>query len=244
MRTLTAGLVALGMLSGAVPAAAQSERPIRTWTQEMTDKAEFSLNERRDCRSALTQANAAYDRARRSRQAMDPRIPLVKARAHDCLGQIPPAIAARRLYDQLTGLNPADDESLGRSCQALAATSPLPADSADREATRRNLLAEERATQGVLQRAAVEAGRSDFDDEFDQQVRYARMAGGPDGTLLSKVRYQALWPSYVQSWAELPSQNRYGYRTNNNQRYYRASTEFGARLASIQAKLICLDLAR
>lgn len=245
MRAILMGMAAASLMLGGRSVAAQSvipaERPIRSWTQEMLDKAKYSLYEKVDCRTALTQINASYDRAARSRKPMDPEIALVKARAHDCLAQVPAAIAAYALYDQLTGADPMNDDALASSCSELAPAANLPADSTGRALLRQNLVAEEAGLRRVLRRADLESVRSDFNDQFDAQRRTQAMGAGPDGTKLTQMQYQALWPSYVQSWANLPSQTSNGFRTNNRQRYLAASSQFSAHLAEIEAKLICLD---
>lgn len=110
MRYAFAGLALLSVALGATALAAQGpsrdERPIRSWSEEQRDEAEHALSQDHDCRAALRQVNAAYDRGTRSRAPMDPRIALVKARAHDCLGQLPAAVAAYGLHDALTGRPP------------------------------------------------------------------------------------------------------------------------------------------
>ncbi len=131
-------LLFLLLLSSSVTTTAAAQRgpapartTPRTWSQEMRDKAEGSLYQHHDCHAALLQANAAFEREMRHPERMDPRIPLVKARAHACRGELPQAILAYEMHDRLAAIAPADDMELTGACLALLPDGP-PLDSAHR----------------------------------------------------------------------------------------------------------------
>lgn len=248
MRNVSVGLAALALaVVGTQPLAAQGptrdERPIRPWAVEMRDKAEHSLYQKRDCRQALQQANAAYYHTVRDPRQMDPRIVLVKARAHDCLGQLPAAIASYGLHDELTGVDPRQDLAIGGACQALSAPMILPPDSAERADLRDSLAATAHAARQVLLRAERERGRSDFGDQYYSVSHRTNGMEAPDGTIHTEGQIAGLWPRYVQSWSSVRAYNAQGFRTTNATRYAHASGEVVAYLADAEARLICLELA-
>ncbi len=240
------GLLTLTVATGALAAQGPSrdERPIRSWSEEMRDKAEHSLYAEGDCRDALRQANAAYDRAGRHPESMDPRIALVKARAHDCLAQLPAAVAAYRLYDTLSGTAADDDPGLGGACRALTAPEGLPADPAARAALRARLEEESEATRLVLRRGAQESGRAAGAPIGSAGQARSIAEAAPDGTQLSRNQVAALWPRYISTWRAAPGYDARGYRTNESSRYAAADEGMQRHLAAVDAMLICLEVTR
>ncbi|HMV32984.1 MAG TPA: hypothetical protein PKA50_12755 [Gemmatimonadales bacterium] len=246
MRRPFAGLGLLALMAATGTLAAQGpsrdERPIRSWSEEMRDKAEHSLYADGDCRGALRQANAAYDRASRHPTSMDPRIALVKARAHDCLAQFPAAVAAYQLYDALSGTPASDDPALGGACRSLTAPEGLPADPAARAALRVRLEEESEALERVLRRAAQQAGRA-VGEPIGSPGRWRILAGAaPDGTQLSRNQVAALWPRYLATWRAAPGYDSRGYRTNEESRYTAADASMERELATVDAMLVCLEV--
>lgn len=240
---LLALAVAAGPLASQGPA--RDEQPIRSWSEEHRDRAERALYEEGDCRGALRHADAAYDRATRGHTPMDPRIALVKARAHDCLGQLPAAITAYRLHDTLRDIPAAEDAALAGACRELTAPEGLPADPAAREALQARLIAEADEARQVLRRADRDAGHT----ITDAPTAYASgqrvlASGGPDGTTMSRSQAAALWPRYVSTWQSLPARDTRGYPVNNATRYRAASTDMARHLTEVDAALICLEVAR
>ncbi len=221
---------------------ARDELPIRSWSVEMRDKAETSLYERRDCASALLQANAAYDRAKRHPERMDPRIPLVKARAHDCLGQLPAAIAAYGLHDQLAGLDVATDPGFQGACRQLSENEAQPADSAARVARQQELIAHARALQATMDVAVQQAGNVALTERRDRDRELAeRQLWTPgDGVSSTASQQSAMYPRYQAAWTKLPPRNRYGYPTSEGARTRHAVEQFEVELADTQARLLCL----
>ena len=249
MRYAFAGLALLSVALGATALAAQGpsrdERPIRSWSEEQRDKAEHALYQDHDCRAALRQVNAAYDRGTRSRAPMDPRIALVKARAHDCLGQLPAAVAAYGLHDALSGTPTEEDAGLAGACRALTGPEGLPADPAAREALRVRLGEEATGVRRVLRRAAWEAGTSPTGESLAYSSQQRLMSGGgPDGTTMSRNQIAALWPRYISAWQNVPAHTAQGYRTSNRTRYLAASDDMERHLAELDATLICLEVVR
>lgn len=238
--------VTLLLAMAAAPLAAQGvardELPIRTWNQEMRDKAETSLYEKHDCKDALLQANAAYDRAMRHPARMDPRIPLVKARAHDCLGQLPAAIAAYGLHDQLAGLNVATDPGFIGACQQLNNHEPPPADSAALVARQQELIAHAHAIRATIDRGAAQAGRSPgHENLLYSPEAYRAMWDQFDGTRMTETQLSAMWPRFVAAWSDMPPRNAQGYITSETARTQYAIGMFEVELAETQARLLCLQ---
>lgn len=216
----------------------------RTWSQEMRDKAEVSLYQHHDCHAALLQANAAFDREMRHPERMDPRIPLVKARAHECRGELPQAILAYGMHDGLAAINPEGDAELAGACRAFLPDGP-PLDSASRTRLIDSL---------TLVRSQIEHARSRNSTEL-----FVRSGSGisvpPPRPLPLQIdmdqgkitrnmsnEYIRVMRAY---WDDPPHQMPGSlYERNARERASEAESRLAGALADVEARLLCLDPTR
>jgi hypothetical protein len=244
-------LLFLLLLSSNVTAAAPAQQAParvrtapRTWSQEMRDKAEASLYQRHDCRTALLQANAAFDRDMRHPDRMDPRIPLVKARAHECLGELPPAVLGYAMHDRLAAVAPGEDVELAGACSALLPAG-VPTDSSARARLTDSLtvirgqIAEARSRSSAEMTLRTGSGVSvppsrpiQVPVEMDQGL-ITRDMGNEYIRVMRSAWYDA---PYVSPGS--------GYERNARVRAGDAESRLSGALADVEARLLCLDPTR
>lgn len=227
--------------------AAGNPRPLpRSWSEEMRDKAEVSFYQRHDCHAALLQANAAFDREMRHPERMDPRIPLVKARAHACRGELPQAILAYAMHDRLAVVAAGDDPELFGACLALL-PDRQPVDSLERARLLDSL---------TLVRGQIEHARSRNSTEL-----FLRTGSGidvpPPRPLPAQVRVDMDQGRLTRNMSNEYIRVMRGYwdappyispvtsfnRTFSERAGAAESTLAGA-LADVEARLLCLDPSR
>ncbi len=155
--TVAAGLALVSLLPTALGAQWNApERPIRSWAIEMRDKAERSLYVKHDCRAALAQAKAGYNRLA---DRHDPRLVLAKARAHQCVGEMAEAVLAyseyQALSDQERGI---PDQEFEGACSALLPATWLGADSVTTAARVDSLVAAHRRQTRLLAQEQAPSG--------------------------------------------------------------------------------------
>ncbi len=244
-------LLFLLLFSSSVMATASAQRgpapartTPRTWSQEMRDKAEVSLYQHHDCHAALLQANAAFDREMRHPERMDPRIPLVKARAHECRGELPQAILAYGMHDGLAAIRPEDDPELAGACRAFLPDGP-PLDSASRARLIDSL---------TLVRGQIEHARSRNSAEL-----FIRSGSGisvppprpiplqvdmDQGKITRNMSNEYI--RVMRGYWDNPPQRSPGtlYEVNASARAGSAEERLAGALADVEARLLCLDPTR
>lgn len=243
--------LAVGAAVGSHPLATQArsrdELPIRSWAQEMREKAEASLYRRRDCRAALQQADAAYRRELRHPERMQPRTALVKARAHDCLEQLPQAVLAFALYGELSNIAPADNLELAGACGGLFAPERAPASDAERRMLLQRLASRREAIREVVARAHVHSGGGVPGWAEPEPRRGAGASGAtgmesPADRLRSEGERAALWVRYWNAYRAPPAiRTGHAARTTDGYRHAAASEGLGLELAHLEARLTCLQ---
>ncbi len=237
-------LASLATSASAQRHAVSREPAPRTWSQEMRDKAEASLYRKHDCSKALGQANAAFERALRHPDRMDPRIPLVKARAHECLGQVPEAILNYALYDRLAGVAAENDIALAGACSALL-PGGRPADSAGLTYLTDSLT----AVEGEIERARDRNSRELFVRTGSSSIGGSASAGprftadlpydlGRANSTTNNEYYRVMQSSWYGAPASSPAT---GYYRQARTRATAAESRLAIALADVEARLLCLD---
>ncbi len=250
MRATTPVLFFLLLSTTAAISATAQQVPVkarpapRTWSQEMRDKAEISLYQRHDCGAALLQANAAFDREMRHPDRMDPRIPLVKARAHECLGQIPEAVLSYAMYDRLAGVEPAQASALAGACTALLQAG-RPQDSVGLARLTDSLIAmrngivrarDRNSTELFLRTASAIAAPSPSPPRW-----FAGNVPMDQGSITRNMGNEAIRTTWNAWYGPPYISPRTGYERHARERASDAELQLASALADVEARLLCLD---
>ncbi|MEO8138338.1 MAG: hypothetical protein ABI742_01770 [Gemmatimonadota bacterium] len=242
------------LLLTALPDAASAQRNVvnreatpRTWSQEMRDKAEASLYQKHDCTNALVQSTAAFDREMRHPERMDPRIPLVKARAHECLGQVPEAILNYAMHDRLAGFSTENDIALAGACSALLPAGK-PADSTGLAHLTDSLTVVrseiERARDRNSMELFIRTGSSSIGASARAGPRFSPNLPFDLGRATSTTNneyYRVMRSSWYGAPAYSPAT---GYYRQATARATDAESQLAMALADVEARLLCLDSRR
>jgi hypothetical protein len=232
------------------PASAQQRRDgaaalPRTWSVEMRDKAEASLYRKHDCTAALTQANAGFERALRHQERMDPRLPLVKARAHQCLGQLPEAILNFTMHDRLSAMPSAEDIELAGACHDL-----VPGGRPAEATTLARLTDSLTAVRAQLERAmaanatelrlrlgvSMDAGSGGYRSPVP-------VSGEVDQGSITRDMGNETLRVMRAAWFAPPADSRVtGYNRRALDRADAAGQQLAGLLADVEARLLCLNL--
>ncbi len=173
---LISAMLLVGCLAPLTPAAAQRDwASVATRGDASRDRlirlAVASLYDRHDCTAALRQAEAAAED--QPARALDPRIPLIAARATACMGDSAVAVLNYATYRSLGGSGEAPSAEFGAVCRAVFRPDDLPSAEA-LEALRPALQEERDALKAAFERVRPRIERrkvaTNLPDEYERQV--------------------------------------------------------------------------